>query len=184
MNTFNEKKFVVLCDDSVFLTVCNCSCFDPNTRISIKNLSTGRTDLIRAGDLPLNGAGYGIQVVSEEGVYYLPFEVSSCEVREVFVFRFDNGSVLKVTEEHPVLLASGKMVQAREIVVGSQLLDTSKRPIRVEGISTEMSSGEVLNILVDEGQRRVPHTIIAEGVLVGDAQWQRKLIGFEPDGEE
>ena len=179
--SLDKRTWVATCDDGVIVTVCSCSCFDPSMRVLVKNQKTGLVDYVAIKDLPVEGGGYRIQAVSDKSIVSLPFKIAACDVGEVLAIELQNDSVLKVTAEHPVLLASGKMVKARELVLGDQLLNQLHEPIQIKSIHQEMSSGEVLNILVDEENLKTPHVIIAEGLLVGDAHWQRVLLGVDDE---
>lgn len=182
-DTVNSRKWLVTCRGSKVMGYCHWSCFDPSIRVLVENLSTGKVDYVAVGHLPLDGSGYRIQTVFDGDTRNLPFEILACKTTEVLVFTAEDGSVLKVTPEHPVLRSPSEMVQARNLSVGHKLLNRLRQELEIKTIHTEMSSGEVLNILVDEQSHRSPHVIVAEGMLVGDAQWQRKLLGIEVEND-
>ena len=181
--TLDEKKWGALCDGKDLVAMCGCSCFDPSVRVWVEEIKTGQVNWVALRDLLNTSEQYRIRVLSENNVANetflfetLPFEITACDFAEVLSLEMTDGSVLKVTAEHPVWLASGEMVQARNLVSGEKLKNYLGEEIGIESITVEMSSAEVLNILVDESVSQIPHVIVAEGLLVGDAEWQRTLL--------
>lgn len=183
MVSLDRKKWTVLCNGPKFLTFCGCSCFDPSVRIWVEEIRTGKADWIALRDLVNISEQYHIRVLSEGrdvsvslSFQALSFKITACDSKEVLSFEMTDGSVLKVTAEHPVLLASGTMVEAEKLKVEDKLKNYLGQEIAIKKITNEMSSGEVLNVLVDEEHLKTPHVIVAEGLLVGDAEWQRTLL--------
>lgn len=184
--SLDKNSWGAMCELKDLIGVCHCSCFDPSTRVLVENIRTNESSWVVASDLLQKHEQYRIYVL-ETGSFVagqikletFPFKILPCDSREVLSLEMTNGSVLKVTFEHPVLLPSGTMAQAQKLKVGDKLKNYLGHEITIKTITNEMSSGDVLNILVDEEHQRSPHVIVADGLLVGDAQWQRLLLGVE-----
>lgn len=175
--TLLEKNAMLTCIGSKLVGACKCSCFAPSTRVLVVRRSTSETRLIALSELIHDSELYYIKTLSLEN-NNSQFHITSCDPTTVLVFHMADGSLLKVTPEHPILLPTGKMVMAGSLLPGQYLTHHSGYPVSIQSITEEMSADGVLNVVIDV-ESEAEHTIIAEGFLVGDAGWQRALLGIK-----
>jgi hypothetical protein len=95
----------------------------------------------------------------------------------LFVFALGNGSTLRVTQHHPMVLANGSIVEASHVAAGAAFAGRDGKPVAVTSISRERTKGDVYNFETSS-DTQLGHIIVAEGVLVGDLKLQNN-VAFE-----
>jgi hypothetical protein len=95
----------------------------------------------------------------------------------LFVFALGNGSTLRVTQHHPMVLANGSIVEASHVDRGAAFAGSNGKPVAVTSISRERTKGDVYNFET-ASNTQLGHIIVAEGVLVGDLKLQNN-VAFE-----
>ncbi len=98
---------------------------------------------------------------SLQGPEYIPLVVIST----------GHGTQIKLTEGHPVLFATGKIVRADSVVVGDELVTMDGRNTSVLSIQRESSKHDVYNVMTS-GNEIYEHILISEGLLMGDRMLQ------------
>ena len=83
----------------------------------------------------------------------------------------ESGIELKVTEEHPILLSSGIMTKAKDLVIGQKLIKESGDSDTIINIKRESYFGKVYNI-APASTHPAENIIVAQGLLVGSANFQ------------
>ncbi|WP_257452568.1 hypothetical protein [Archangium lipolyticum] len=96
------------------------------------------------------------------------------EEQSLYVFVLDQGQTLKVTQNHGMLLADGRMVKASDVTKKDSFVGVDGSHLKVKDILRETTSKDVYNFRVDSSEVS-EHIIAAEGVLVGDLAWQGEL---------
>jgi len=96
------------------------------------------------------------------------------EEGQLFVFTLANGHTLKVTTHHPMVLDSGKLVEASKVEPGSSFIGLDGRSVAVVQITREKPTADVFNFET-AGHTQLSHIIVAEGVLTGDLKIQNEL---------
>ena len=96
------------------------------------------------------------------------------EETALFVFTMSNGSVLRVTQNHGMLLSDGRVIEARQVVEGDLFIDLKGSEVAVKSIARESTSADVYNFFLDV-ETPQEHILAAEGILVGDLAWQSTL---------
>lgn len=154
--------------------VCKCGCFEASTLIStveegdiaIKSLST------KHSVAALN------ETASLSNISLTPMNVSLVtkgkEATPLYVFSMSNGTVLKLTQHHGVLLADGRMISAKEVTLKDQMLTADGQTVNVVGIERAMTKDDVYNFETS-GFSKNHHIVVAEGILVGDVVWQNQF---------
>jgi len=92
----------------------------------------------------------------------------------LFVFTLANGATLRVTQHHPMVLDSGKIVEAARVDPQSSFLGSDGKPVAITAIAREKAVEDVFNFET-AGETQLSHVIVAEGVLVGDLKLQDEL---------
>ncbi|WP_437659801.1 Hint domain-containing protein [Sorangium sp. So ce1182] len=85
-----------------------------------------------------------------------------------------NGSLLKLTRNHTLLLGTGMMVKAIDAKEGDELVKVDGTAVPVISVSRVPTSDLVYNFLV-QGNSLSSHTLVAEGFVVGDLAWENSL---------
>jgi hypothetical protein len=96
------------------------------------------------------------------------------EEPDLFVFKLDNGSTLRVTQHHPMVLHSGKIVEAAQVRERNSFISSDGRRVEITSITREKTNKDVFNFQT-VGDTTLSHVIVAEGVLVGDLKLQNTL---------
>lgn len=178
-NEMAAANQIPLCVGSTSMGTCKCGCFAPNTRLGIwsesledltaeslygRNLSPELMSL--TADARLSRPEFEGRVIADKS--------HGKEERYLVRFELANGNTLRVTEGHPILLASGQMKTAREITLGDKLIDASGKEMGLANVTREAYQGNVYNFQTN-GQALSQHVLIADGVLVGDLAWQNAM---------
>lgn len=100
--------------------------------------------------------------------------VNGPEVPPLFVFTLSNGSTLRVTQHHPMVLHSGKIIEASQVERHNAFMGTDGRRVEILSITREKTDSDVFNFQT-AGETQLSHVIVAEGVLVGDLKLQNEL---------
>ncbi|MDC3962715.1 Hint domain-containing protein [Polyangium jinanense] len=91
----------------------------------------------------------------------------------IFVLKTASGGELRVTDKHPVIDGRGKVVEARSLKVGNNLIrpDGSFDPI--VSVEKTLHRGKVYNIR-PATEDRVSNVLVAQGYLVGSSRYQNE----------
>lgn len=159
--------------------VCPCSCFSPETRILVRRSEAGEAvwspaDKVSQSDTIValaDGATMDAPLFEGREILYT---TSGEEHAKLISLETDSGAILHLTQHHAVLLSDGRMVTAKELEPGNDLVDWQGRPTTIRSVKHERPGGMVYNVAV-AGKPKTAHLILAEGVLVGDLLWQNSL---------
>ncbi|ADO72733.1 Hint domain-containing protein [Stigmatella aurantiaca] len=96
---------------------------------------------------------------------------------ELFAISTAGGGSLNVTDEHPIINGDGRMVQAKTLKIGDELVraDGSRDPI--VGIERVKHFGKVYNIR-PVSEDLVSNVLVAQGFLVGSSRFQNDDVGY------
>ncbi|MDC3962710.1 cell surface protein [Polyangium jinanense] len=95
----------------------------------------------------------------------------------IFVLKTASGGELRVTDKHPVIDGRGKVVEARSLKVGNNLIrpDGSFDPI--VSVEKTLHRGKVYNIRPVTSDR-VSNVLVAQGYLVGSSRYQNEDVDY------
>jgi hypothetical protein len=99
---------------------------------------------------------------------------SGPEEPKLFVFKLSNGSTLRVTQHHPMVLHNGKIIEASQVHKSMSLAGADGHRVEILSITRENTANDVFNFMTG-GDTQLSHVIVAEGVLVGDLKLQNEL---------
>lgn len=85
----------------------------------------------------------------------------------------DSGERLEVTPPHPIVLADGSLIEAREVREGDEIAGARGVPIRVVTVKSYPYAGMVYNVEL-ESRDRTENILIAGGFLTGTALFQQE----------
>lgn len=108
------------------------------------------------------------------GPQHIKRTVYGPETQPLYVFALSNGQTLKVTQHHPMVLDSGKIVEAQLIAPGMSFVGLDGEPVAVAAVGRERATSDVFNFETTSSSA-LGHIIVAEGVLVGDLKLQNEL---------
>ncbi len=92
---------------------------------------------------------------------------SGPEELELYVFSLENDRSLAVTTFHPMVLADGRIIRAKDVNAGDEFVGIDGEIVVVENVSLRHTEEDVYNFWVDVDSSQ-EHVIVAEDVLVGD----------------
>jgi hypothetical protein len=95
----------------------------------------------------------------------------------IFDIRTASGGELKVTDRHPVLVDSGRIVEARSLKAGQSLIKADGTRDAIVSVEKTSYFGKVYN-LKPEATNRVSNLLIAQGFLVGSSRYQNEDVDF------
>ncbi len=159
--------------------LCKQGCFAEDTQIAVGYDDQGRAQskaasAITASDTLLSLADdaslAGFDLVERE----IGRPVHGPEASALFAFALGNGATLRVTQHHPMVLASGEIIEAAKVTTDASFVGIDGDLVAVRAISREQTKGHVYNYETSSDSK-LGHIIVAEGVLVGDLQLQNTL---------
>ena len=162
------------CGDWVIKSFCLASCYTPDQEI-----------LFESGFLPIEEAlgrnETRLRVLTHNSSLQEPvfrsisvgaYSRSWQEGHEIIrVIQTESGGQLKVTENHPILLSSGDMIEARNLQIGDFLIRQNGQRDPVISIQNIDYFGKVYNIS-PKSLDPTENILVAQGFLVGSGAYQ------------
>ncbi len=159
---------------------CEASCYTPDQEI-----------LFEGGSMPILDAVNGLRedlmtltpdstldalALKKNRTYSYTVETRDT-THNIYAIRTASGGELRVTDEHPVITGSGRMVQAQTLKVGQDLVRADGSPDRIVGIEKTEHFGKVYN-LRPVSHDLVSNVLVAQGFLVGSSNFQNDDVGY------
>jgi hypothetical protein len=162
---------------------CPLGCFAADAQIASTVASDGKAEYVSAASVApqsllvsmADEASIGDVVLAPQSVKRI---VAGPEDKELFVFALANGRTLRVTSHHPMVLDSGKIIEASQVNSKMSFVGLDGRSVKVTAITREKPVADVFNF-VTGGDTQLSHIIVAEGILVGDLKIQNELADEE-----
>jgi Pretoxin HINT domain len=95
----------------------------------------------------------------------------------IFDIRTKSGGELKVTDKHPVLVDSGRIMEAQSLKAGQRLIKADGTRDTIVSIEKTSHFGKVYN-LKPAATNRVANILVAQGFLVGSSRYQNEDVDF------
>lgn len=159
---------------------CESSCYAPGQKLQfqsgeveiVKALEQRRADLVSlASDSTLDN----VKLMNNETFSYT---AETRDTKHVIIeLSTESGGKLRVTDEHPVINGEGRMVQAKTLRVGDDLVRANGSPDRIVSVDRVAHFGKVYN-LRPVTEDLVSNVLIAEGFLVGSSRFQNDDVGY------
>ncbi len=92
---------------------------------------------------------------------------------EILVFKMKSGKELRLTKNHPVLTKEGMMKEAKEFVVGEELVQLGGALDPIKSIDQIKHFGKVYNVFVQSSEPQ-KNIVITNGYLNGTAYFQNE----------
>lgn len=159
---------------------CEASCYTGDQNIMfadgempiLEALNSRREDLVTlASDSTLDN----IQLTRNE-TYGYTVETRDTE-HDIFAISTVGGGKLSVTDEHPVINGEGRMVQAKTLKVGDELVRADGSRDAIVSIERVKHFGKVYNIR-PVSEDLVSNVLVAQGFLVGSSRFQNDDVGY------
>jgi hypothetical protein len=163
--------------------LCPNGCFDPDTQILSGVTSDGDASYTSAAQLAAHDALLTLSDEAElDAVDLVSRPISRVvhgpEESQLFAFALSNGATLRVTSHHPMVLDSGLIVEAADVVLGSAFVGIDGQPVKVTEITRVPATGDVFNFET-HAESQLGQVMAAEGVLVGGLKLQNELAAEE-----
>ncbi|MFP2928773.1 Hint domain-containing protein [Pyxidicoccus sp. 3LG] len=147
------------------------SCMAEGTRITRADGSTTPIEQLRIGDT--------VRASADGRVLTIRDFIHGHEPKPLVRLRDAQGHDVRLTEQHPVLLASGRVIAAVDVKV-KDTVRTERGSAAITSVERVPYDGKVYNLVLgtpEELESVGPHerTMFADGVLVGDDAMQREL---------
>lgn len=147
------------------------SCFAEGTAILMADGESVPVETVEVGDEVISSEGGRVMTVT--GLF------RGAESKPLVVITDERGETLRLTETHPVVSGSGRLVRAVDLLPGDVVL-TDEGPMSLVSVAREDYQGMVYNLAVGEpeelrGLGPWDSTVVAEGFIVGDDRVQWKL---------
>jgi hypothetical protein len=182
-NELNAIRFCAISGDFgiglLIYDFCPAGCFAADTQVATSVSPDGKPDYVAAASVtprsPLvsmaDDASLSQLALAPQSVKRT---VAGPEDANLFVFGLANGRTLRVTQHHPMVIDSGQILQASQVVPGMAFVGLDGKSVAISSITREKPTANVFNFLTG-GDTQLSHIIIAEGVLVGDLKIQNDL---------
>jgi hypothetical protein len=162
---------------------CPAGCFAADTRVLTTAPGGGKADYTAASEITSQHTLMSMAdeaSLDELAMAALPIKraVHGPEAPPLYVFGLANGSTLRVTQHHPMVLDSGKIIEASQVDPAMSFVGLDGQPVAIASITRENAIGDVFNFQT-AGDTQLSHIIVAEGVLVGDLKLQNELEAEE-----
>ncbi|SFD72016.1 Hint domain-containing protein [Pseudoalteromonas denitrificans] len=160
--------------------ICKCGCFEANTDISVWLKELGTKGTVAAKDIEKHDRLVGLTSDATLSTlttqnFGLKSITSGAEKLELYVFNLENGTQLKVTQHHGMLLSSGEMIAAKDVTASDSFISAAtQNEVEIVNITREVTYDDVYNFETN-GSDDANHIIVAEGIYVGDIVWQNQL---------
>lgn len=131
-------------------------CFVEGTQIAMQDGTTKNIEDIKSGDVVLSW-----DVVTNEKIGGIVSNVSVRDVDSVIEIKFEDGTIITTTDEHPFYV-NNSWVKAKDLIVGDKCTKIDNSNITIESITIKEETTKVYNLLdVTES-----HTFYANNILV------------------
>lgn len=162
------------CDDWQLKTFCVSSCYTPDQRILFESGELAIGEAVKHNQLTLMvlQEGSSLEHPLLKPIPVPTYSRSGKESYEIIrVIKTKAGGQLKVTENHPILLSSGVMIEARDLQIGDLLVKQNGKKDPVISIENIDYHGLVFNVSPNSTSP-VENIIVAEGFLIGSGAYQ------------
>jgi hypothetical protein len=159
---------------------CTANCYTPDQKIAfargeetildaVTALRTGVTTLAPTSTLER------IQLKTDDVAAYTRDLHDGTSV--IIEIRTASGGELRVTDKHPVLEGTGRIMEARSLKVGNKLIKADGSLDRIVSVVKSSYFGKVYN-LKPKSANRVSNLLIAQGFLVGSSRYQSEDVDY------
>lgn len=141
---------------------CPCSCVVEGTYFQLSNLEWKQTNYLQQIKSLINP----ITGLSSEN-----YEPTRSYVEEYWVSRidFDDNSSIAVSENHTFVTPDERVVSAKDLQRGDQILSSLGAPVAIGAISRELYKGFLYNVIINSGSKNsIDHIVSTNGVMSGD----------------
>jgi hypothetical protein len=166
--------------DRYVIAYCESSCYTPDQSLSF---STGEVNIVdamkaRRDDVVTlaSDATLDRPATQVSRVYSYTTEIRDAE-HIIYKLTTQSGGKLSVTNEHPIVIGNGSLVQAQKLRVGDELLKADGTPDAVARIEKTTYFGKVYNIK-PMSRELVANILVAQGYLVGSARFQNDYVDY------
>jgi hypothetical protein len=159
---------------------CEASCYTPEQEILFEGgyvsildaLNARREDLVTLAE----DATMDEVKLKKNSTYSYTMETRDTK-HVIFAISTESGGQLRVTDEHPVINGEGRMLQAKKLKVGDELVRADGTPDRIVSIEKTEHFGKVYN-LRPVSEDLVSNVLVAQGFLVGSSRFQNDDVGY------
>jgi len=159
---------------------CTSSCYTPDEQVSF---ASGDQPIAKA----LDGMITGVKTLTADSTidnFALQTDDVQSYTREIhdsthviFDIVTKSGGELKVTDKHPVIVDSGRVVEAQSLKVGDKLIKADGARDVIISVTKTSYFGKVYN-LKPVSLNHVSNIIVAQGFLVGSSRYQNEDVDY------
>ena len=179
-NWLQSNGFCAVNVDGVhsIIAICPVGCFAEDTSILTFNSGDAKWKLAKNVSIEDQLAALGYEAPLSSPSFdnrSIKRLVHGDEEADLYVFHLSNGHRLRVTQHHGMVLADGRVVEARNVKASDLFVGLDGSDVEIEKITRQAAKADVYNFLVNADAPQ-EHVIVAEGVLVGDLAWQSTRV--------
>jgi hypothetical protein len=169
---WNDVRYVI--------AYCESSCYTPDQSV---RFSTGDVNIVEAMKAKRDDvvtlapdATFDKLSTQTSRVYSYTTEIRDAE-HVIYKLTTMSGGKLSVTNEHPMVIGNGSLVQAQKLKIGDELVKADGSLDAVARIEKTSYFGKVYNIK-PTSRELVANILIAQGYLVGSARFQNDYVDY------
>lgn len=153
---------------------CKAGCYTPDQSLEFEGMSVPIEEAYESGVETVTALTKKTTLGSLEfGEQKIEAFIAGETTESIFYLRGANGASLAVTSEHPMVMADGSMVVARELQVGDELLDRDGELVELVAIDVAGYEGFVWNVQ-PLSTEKAENILVAQGFLTGSVRFQNE----------
>ena len=166
--------------DFYVVAYCESSCYTPDQSLRFSKGDVNIVDAMKAmrDDVVTLASDATLDNLATQTskVYSYTTEIRDVE-QVIYKLTMASGGSLSVTNEHPIIISSGRLIKAEKVHVGDELVHADGSLDAVIGVEKTTHFGKVYNIK-PMSREPVANILIAQGYLVGSARFQNDDVGY------
>jgi hypothetical protein len=161
-----------------FVGFCRAGCYTPDQMVLFSDgyQAIGAARQSKRDDI--------VSVSTDSTIDQIAFQVSELKsytvdpqekMQDIVVIKTEEGGELKVTLNHPLVVSSGQIKEARQLKVGDKLITEEGTFEPIRSLETVKYFGKVLNVEMTD-QNSLNNIVVAQGYLNGSVMYQNKTL--------
>lgn len=159
---------------------CESSCYTPEQTVLFSDGYTPILDAVNArrSDMVILDSNSSLDnILLKTGqTYSYTAEFRDTE-HPIVELKTESGGMLRVTTEHPIVDGSGRLVTAKTLHEGDQLVKSDGTLDRIVSVTATKHFGKVYNLRPNTSDR-ISNLLVAEGYVVGSSLFQNDEVDY------
>jgi hypothetical protein len=158
----------------VVLGSCKTGCYTPEQKVLFNGAYSGVQNAFESHKLSVTALTAG-STLRDMSFADQPIQtyVAGATTEDIFVLRDNRGDTLKVTAQHPMVLADGTVVKAHTLKKGDRLAKADGTTARLAEVKTFSFTGTVWNV-EPASRDKTENILVGQGFLTGSVRFQNE----------